>query len=302
MIPILPERVITELSQRHHRFHHYLWHRVRNSWSRLAESERDAIHQIDPAWLPPRPALDAMRRPIRDNDSGEDFLFMHRQMLALVNAILAQVNSPDYPRVEGWQRVPPPDDPDYPVPYFPDSGLEEIKSDEYFERFIAPCERQYTDPNYLRGVTLGQLGSDIEFTIHNDLHMRWAAPSPVGYRLTTVITQNIDEQWDAPAYVYLGDTYSSHVNPIFWKLHGWVDDRIEDWKRVHGVAGDIEWRGTWLGPTRHHQVPFHETMPATRREDEIIKELENLPEIDRIISASSASEIDGFFRPRRHGR
>lgn len=286
------------MSQRHHRFQHYLWHRVRNSWLRLAESERDAIRRIDPAWVPPRPALDAMRRPLRDNDSGEDFLFMHRRMLALVNAILAEVNDPDYLRVEGWTRVPPPGDPDYPVPDFPDSGLEEPKSDEYFEQFIAPWERQFTDPDYLRGVTLGQFGSDMEFTIHNDLHMRWAAPSPVGYRPTTAITQNIDEQWDAPAYDYLGDTYSSHVNPIFWKLHGWIDDRVEDWKRANGVAGEIAWRGTWLGPAGHHTGDrFRETMPAVDPAEESLT-LKNLLLIDRVISDSAASEFDGFFRPR----
>lgn len=291
------------MSQRQHRFYHYLWHRIRNSWLRLTENERDAVRRIEPAWVPPRPALDALRRPIRDNDSGEDFLFMHRQMLALVNAILVEVNSPHYPRVEGWLRVPPPDDPDYPIPDFPDSGLEEIKSDEYFEQFIAPWEQQYTDPVYLRGVTLGQLGSDIEFTIHNDLHMRWAAPSPVGYRPTTAITLSIDEQWDAPAYDYLGDTYSSHVNPIFWKLHGWVDDRIEDWKRARGLSGAIEWRGTWLGlAVHHHQDHFHETMPALGHTEEVSHGLKNLRLIDQIISESDASEFDGFFRPRRRAR
>jgi len=276
---------------------------VRTSWLRLTESERQAVRGINPQWVPPRPAVDEARRPLRDNDSGEDFLFMHRQMLALVNGILARVNDPDYPRVEGWRRIPPPGDPDYPVPEFPGSGLEEIKSVEHFEQFIAPWESQYTDPGYLSSVTLGQLGSDIEFTIHNDMHMRWATPSAVGYRPTTVLTQSIKAQWDAPAYDYLGDTYSSHVNPVFWKLHGWVDDRIEDWKRANGVAGEIQWRGTWLGPAGHlHQDRFHEKMPATSQEDEVIGELKDLPKIDRIISASSVSEVDGFFRPLRRGR
>jgi len=290
------------MSQRQHRFHHYLWHRVRNSWSRLAESEREAIRQINPAWVPPRPALDARRRPIRDNDSGEDFLFMHCHMLALVNAILAEVNSPDYPRVEGWRCVPPPHDLDYPVPDFPDSGLEEIKSDEYFERFIIPWERQYTDSDYLRGVTLGQFGSDIEFTIYNKLLMRWAAPSPVGYRPITVIMLSIDKQWDAPAYDYLSDTYSSHVNPVFWKLHGWIDNRIEDWKRESGVAGAINWKGTWLGPImRNHRDNFRGIMPASNPEVEATELRDELTEIDRIISASSANQDDGFFRPSDQG-
>jgi hypothetical protein len=301
VIPMLPEEVIAELSQRRHRFHHYLWHRLRNSWSSLDENARDAIRQIDPAWVPPRPALDAMRRPIRDNDSGEDFLFVHRRMLRFVNAILAVANRPVYPRVDGWRCVPPPNDPDYPVPDFTDSGLDEIKSDEYFERFISPWEQQYTHRDYLRGVTLGQLGSDIEFTIYNDMHMRWAAPSPVGYRPTTFVTVSIDKQWDAPRYNYLGDTYSNRVNPLFWKLHGWVDNRIEDWKRACGVRGAIEWRGTWLGPIEHQRrAGFHETMLALSPEVKAAKVRDELTEVDRIISVSSTSQDDGFFRPSDH--
>lgn len=293
------------MSQRRQRFHHYLWHRVRNAWLRLDDSERAAIRQIDPGWVPPRPALGRTRRPLRDNDSGEDFLFMHRRMLARVNTILAQAGDPHYTRVEGWKRLPPPGDSDYPVPEFPDSGLEEVKSDEYFEQYVAPWERQYTDPDYLRGVTLGQLGSDLEFTIHNDLHMRWAAPSPIGYRPNTVVAAEIDAKWDAPAYSYLGDTYSSHVNPIFWKLQGWVDDRIEDWKRAHGIVGEIGWVGDWLGPEAHDRHLDHGPSPHARRgaatpEGEEI--WDKLRRIDGVISASGAGEFDGFFRPMLHPR
>jgi hypothetical protein len=300
VIANLPNQVVIEMAQRHQRFHHYLWHRVRNSWPRLKEGERRAVRAVNPAWEPPRPAVDAAQRPLRDNDSGEDFLFMHRRMIAAVNAILASVADPSYPRVEGWRRVPPPGDADYPVPVFPGSGLEEVKSVERFERFIAPWERQYTDPDYLRGATLGQLGSDIEFTIHNDMHMRWAAPSHVGYRPSTAITQSIGAQWDAPAYDYLGDTYSSHVNPVFWKLHGWVDDRIEDWKRANGVAGEVAWKGTWVGPEDQHMT-HHAAATARAASADADDELQ---QIDRIISASGASDFDGFFRPaarpRRH--
>ncbi|HEX7317889.1 MAG TPA: hypothetical protein VF297_28555 [Pyrinomonadaceae bacterium] len=298
MIPTLPNQVVTEMARHHHRFHHYLWHRVRNAWPRLNEDDRRAVRAVNSGWEPPRPAMDAARRPLRDNDSGEDFLFMHRRMIVAVNAILSAVNDPDCQRVEGWRRVPPPGDGDYPVPDFPGSGLEEVKSVEYFEQFIAPWERQYTDPDYLRGVTLGQLGSDIEFTIHDDMHMRWAAPSPVGYRPNTAIAHRIGAQWDAPAYNYLGDTYSSHVNPIFWKLHGWVDDRIEDWKRANGVTGDIPWKGTWLGPADDPHAPHHAAktrLPCTDANDE-------LQQIDQIISESGANDFDGFFRPTTRPR
>jgi hypothetical protein len=250
--------------------------------------------------------VDATGSPLRDNDSGEDFLFMHRQMIAQVNAILAAVEDPGYTRVEGWSRIPPPGDADYPVPAFSGSGLEEIKSTKYFEEFITPWERRYTDPAYLRNVTLGQLGSDMEFTIHNDMHMRWAAPSPVGYRPTTAFTQNINAQWDAPAYNYLGDTYSSHVSPVFWKLHGWLDDRIEDWKRAHGVTGEIAWKGNWVGPAAHHHddadAAPHAGLatPGARPARSALED--DVQRIDRIISASGASDLDGFFKPTPHSR
>lgn len=286
MIVQLPPQLISEMAQRRRRFHHYLWHRVRDCWLRLSESERRAVREVNPAWVPPRPALDALGRPARENESGEDFLYMHRQMLALAADILARADDPAYPRVEGWRRVPPPGDADYPVPEFPDSELEGVKSPAYYRRFIARWERQYTDPRYLRGMTLGQLGSDIEFTICRDMYVRWAAPSPVSYRQPDQLTRRISGRWDEPAYDYLGDTYSSHVNSLFWKIHGWVDERIEGWKEARGMLGDIEWRGTWVGP--------REAFAGGTAADEVNDEMQR---VDRIISESAASGIDGFFRP-----
>jgi hypothetical protein len=290
LTPHLPSRLIHEMARRPSRFHLYLWHRLRNSWLWLSENERQAVRDINPDWEPPRPARDRAGRPIKANDSGEDFLFMHRRTIALANAILAEVGNSSCPRVEGWERIPPPGDADYPVPDFPDSGLEELMSVEYFEQYIAPWERQYTDSDYLRSVTLGRLGSDIEVTIYAAMHMRWAAPSKVGYRPVTTIAGGIGERWDAPAYDYLGDTYSSHVNPIFWKLHGWVDDRLEDWKRANGVTSEPDRRGTWLGPARRHRGDPVAAGDAGDFEDEMMR-------IDRIISASVAGRFDGYFRP-----
>ena len=76
MIPALPNEVSIEMALRPHRFHHYLWHKVRNTWQRLTQNEQRAIYDINPAWVPPRPALSPLGLPNRDNNSGEDFLFM----------------------------------------------------------------------------------------------------------------------------------------------------------------------------------------------------------------------------------
>jgi hypothetical protein len=85
---------------------------------------------------------------------------------------LAELGDPNYPKIEGWERVPPPGDQDYPVPPAWDPSLEEVKSDDYYRDFLARWEKEYTSKRYLKGVTLGQLGADLEFTIHNDMHMR----------------------------------------------------------------------------------------------------------------------------------
>ena len=288
-VAILPNKVVTEMAKREHRMQHLLWHGVRNSWERMTSKQKQEIRNIDPAWEPPRPALNSNGSVLRDNDSGEDFFYMHRQMIAHVNSLLAQVNDPAYPKIEGWKNVPPPGDTDYPVPTLP--GLESVKSDEFYTNTMFPWEKKYTDTTYLKSVTLGQLGADLEFTIHNNMHMRWAAPSQVGYRPSTSLTKPVDVKWDDPAYDYLGDTYSSHVNPIFWKLHGWVDDRIEDWAKANGITGPIQWKGTWEGPMEHSHHHQHRAMAALTPSQNKIDKLEALAQV-----IADAAVFDGLFK------
>lgn len=42
-----------------------------------------------------------------------------------------------------------------------------------------------------------------------------------------------DPRWDVPTYDALSDFHGSHVNPILWRRHGWVDDRIDDQFQTH---------------------------------------------------------------------
>ncbi len=292
-VSILPSAVVTEMAKREHRMQHFLWHGVRNSWERMTLKQKQDIRNIDPAWEPPRPALNVNGNVERDNNSGEDFLYMHRQMVAHVNAILAQIKDPNYPKIEGWKNVPLPGDIDYPVPALP--GLESVKSDEFYTNTMLPWEKKYTDPSYLKSVSLGQFGADLEFTIHNNMHMRWAAPSQVGYRPSTALTKPVDVKWDDLAYNYLGDTYSSHVNPIFWKLHGWVDARIEDWTKANGVTGPIQWKGTWEGPMDHSHHHQHRAMTALIPSQTSKNKMDKLEALAQVIA--DAIVFDGFFKP-----
>lgn len=251
-----PQSVINEMATRRMRYHHYLWHQVRENWNRFDSATQSAFRNI--GWAPPRPArtFDSSGNAIaiNDNNSGEDFLYMHRQMIATANSILAR-NNDTYGRVTGWTTIPAPGDRTYPVPgTYTVTGsssttdfINTRKTNSYYYNNIVPQERFFKDPVQLRRMTLGELGARIEVTIHSWLHMRFSASSSYGYRNSYRGTiPYIDKRWDNVQYNWLGDSYSSHVNPVFWKIHGWVDDRIEDWRRANGLSS-ITWRGTWRG-------------------------------------------------------
>jgi hypothetical protein len=273
VIPIA-DPVLSMLASRHHRLHHLVWHTVRNSWndeSTIPAASKKAIDKL--GWAPPRPVLSATGTPLFGNGSGEDFLFMHRQMRLEVNDGLTKAGKPP---IKGWVTVPPPGpvslEPDFSeaTPALPPPGnptgftvpgpwlvpgdptlterLTVLKRPDFYWSRMRWWDRQYKDPAYLATLSLGELGTLLEWTIHNDMHMRWTsvprdpqthAPAPGGRQ-----DWDIDPKWDDAIYDHLGEQYSSHVNPVFWRLHGWVDDRIEDWFAAREAAnpGGLERR------------------------------------------------------------
>lgn len=253
----LAEPVLELTSSRVMRLHHQLWHGVRNAWHSLPDEVQNAIQKWN--WQPgpkgqERPALD--RSVWRTNGSGEDFLYMHRRMIENVKKL--------DPNLSGWTQLPSarplaefregfsrtavgnPNGfaipPAWNIPGNPGTSdwLHRIRRPSSFYAPFRTWEELYTNPSYLAVLSLGELGSRIEFTIHNWMHMRWAS-APRDPETNEVIPMERDpldhsEKWFEPEYDYLGDTFSSHVHPIFWRLHGWVDDRIEDWYRAQEIA------------------------------------------------------------------
>lgn len=122
----------------------------------------------------------------------------------------------------------------------------------------------YKDPTYLATLTLGELGSLIEFSVHNDMHIRWSdiPRDPVTNELVPLGRDDwyISTKWDDPRYNWLGEFYSSQVNPVFWRLHEWIDDRIESWFTAHeqkhpGEITRLEKGGVnWFGVGRWVRV------------------------------------------------
>ncbi len=249
------------------RLHHMLWHTARNGWLRFSPAARLAFERI--GWEPPRPALDRSS-PIYDNESGEDFFYMHHQMIEEVNHQLAKLHDPGYPKVVGWNEFPAPDNTDYPVPPgyslgdpSTDAWLRQVKTDSYFFSTFLPQAKQLEDPKYLASISLGELGARVEFSVHNWAHMRWSEkPSAIRPDPEPTTPTAVDKKWDPPAYNWLGDFYSSHVNPLFWKLHGWVDKRIDAWKQANGISGEYHWKGTWAGKMVMGSKTMHEHLEA----------------------------------------
>lgn len=252
-------------AERQRRIHHYLWHTIRNGWEWFEQVDREAITEW--GWAPPRPALirqpNGQRQINLTNHSGEDFLYMHRQMIFAMNLKLSEISDPAYPQVEPWAKLPGADDPEYPVPAPWDTGdagfnayLAESKNDAFFADVMQKWETEYRSVDYLQSVSLGELGARIEFTIHNRMHIRWCREMEGRPDTNSVDPDSIEPAWDVPAYNWLADTYSSHVNDVFWKIHGWVDACIDAWADANGITGGIQWIGKWVGRMPPPPDPF----------------------------------------------
>jgi len=272
-----------------HRLFHQLWHASRDKWHTLSADKRNALRGI--GWQPgPRDQERDARGPHKDrNGSGVDFFFMHRHMLGTARSLQ------DLP---SWQQFPLPqpelirdrlgfiryhdnhDGTALPPTWLAEGDDEytqwvsDLKTAETYHSNFQVWESQYRDPRYLSKLTLGQFGSEVELGLHDWLHMRWASvPRDPSNGQPVPMARDLDDfagRWFAPENDFLGDPFSSHVNPVFWHFHGWIDDRVEDWFRAHErfhpgevsrlVVNGVQWfapgrwveiADPWLGPSTH---------------------------------------------------
>ncbi|MEB0223186.1 PvdJ/PvdD/PvdP-like protein [Pseudomonas sp. 10S4] len=262
-----------------HRLFHQLWHASRDKWHTLSDDKRDALRGI--GWQPgPRDNERDARGARKDrNGSGVDFFFMHRHMLGTARSMQ------DLP---SWQYFPLPqpelirdragfaryfdnhDGTSLPPTWLAEGDDEytqwvaDLKTAETYQSNFQVWESQYRDPQYLSKLTLGQFGSEVELGLHDWLHMRWASvPRDPSNGQPVPLARDLDDfaaRWFAPENDFLGDPFSSHVNPVFWHFHGWIDDRIEDWFRAHerfhaGEVSRLEVNGVhWFAPGRWVEV------------------------------------------------
>ena len=253
--------VRTMMADRYHRLHHCMFHFVRNNWGKLSAAKQADIKAL--GWDAPRTAMQkAMwdKRTGRNtifwaitNGSGEDFLYFHRWMIASVDQMLAKVKSGP---IEPWSDtdvIPAagrgcPDEavPDF-TPRFEDADtgnaidvpwlqlrVKEMKEPAFYWNKLNWWGNDYRDFAHLRTMTLGELGSRLELGVHNQMHIRWSAYPTNGWRLIRD-ESDFRTKWDDRGYDTLFDEYSSHIGPIFFRLHKWIDNRIEDWAEAQGT-------------------------------------------------------------------
>lgn len=245
----LPWNVTNAMASRSIRYHHFVWHNVRNLWNSLSSTVRAQITSY--GWAPQRPAKNANGKPLKDNESGQDFLYFHRVMIANVQNLM---NISVGQNISLWNVIPTKNNATYPMPKTykgPNDNLSRLvtyyKSDAFYN-LLKREEKKLTDPTFLRTMTLGQLGTYIEFTstVHEGLHFRFSSYNKMMRVKSNVAVPFVDPKWDVNTSDWLADIYCSQVNPWFWKIHGWIDNRINDWQKAHGLS-NITWNGTWLG-------------------------------------------------------
>lgn len=237
----LPTHVKASLASPEMRWRHHYWHLVKNPrFANTPSNLRDALSNV--GWKSPQLT--------GETGAGIDFLDMHRKMIARVNVMLTQAADPNWPSVKGWTNIPSDNsDPDWPVPDIPGSlsspwnweqlqNVGGIGSSRNPQQITAMMEFASTvrNPDVLANPNLNidVLGTAIEEQVHNWMHMFFAMTPPVNSR-----SMGVENDW-------LGQPFSSHINPYFWKLHGWIDDCIIAWEDVRGESADFS--GAWQPP------------------------------------------------------
>ena len=315
-----------------------MWHTVRTQWHAL-KGDTGAVAEIKArGWWPERPPFLETRALNLENGAGEDFLYMHRKMIRMLNDVYTKAGGTP---PAGWTALPgaavpqtvyneatssgtktyvfAPDSSGFmvPPPARDDETDRMMKSPTFLSGVMRPLSGLFRSPRFLSAMTLGELGNLLEFTIHGWMHLRWthtlydsATGDPIGRQSLF----DIDPKWDDPSNDDLGDFYSSHVHPTFWRLHGWIDDRINDWARVNAdrlttaVVDDVPWFAAdgelvqvgqpFYWPAAHHGPHgSHEDEADVRVMEEVMGIMKNVLEPPAPLTAASA--VRAVLRPAK---
>ncbi|MFT5779156.1 MAG: hypothetical protein ACI837_002113 [Crocinitomicaceae bacterium] len=225
----LPIQIKNMLATEEVRAYHHLWHLVRNesNWNNLTPAQKA---QLGPDWVAPRFEGKA--------NAGLDFLFMHREMIKMVNNHLHHLSDPTYTKVEGWNPIPfAANDATWPMPLIWPNAHEafdwakNLNTAAYYKKRV---NDEFRSDTWLKSISLDKLGTELETSVHGWMHLRWSDTPPAN-----LWDNSVNNDW-------LGAPYSSHVNNHFWKLHGFIDETITAWENANNKLADLS--SAWAGP------------------------------------------------------
>lgn len=212
-----PDKIRKFWSSAANRLLHEYWHIIRNQgWDSLTSDQ-----QTDATNL-------GFSRPTRSDSQygwGIDFFCMHRHMIETTRALAKKLGGQYTPT--GWDPVPwdhndkiwpMPNAPKYANRSFKQKGDPQNPADGTTEYWRQLLPTTYDNNDWLAQADLDDLGKEVENGFHGWMHMHWSTDPPANQR-------SLD-----PSNDWLGTFFSAHVNPRFWKLHGWIDDLINRWE------------------------------------------------------------------------
>jgi hypothetical protein len=218
-------------------------------------------------------------------------------MIAHVNLALAAAGDANWPKVTAWSPIPwAANDANWPVPVWPSAPPPAVdaRSATRVQQMKSLSQNRFQNPTWLASVSVDQLGTNIEWTIHGWMHMRWSGP-PFA-----------DQTSADPANDWLYDPWSSHVNKTFWKLHGWIDERIGDWEQANHATADLS--NAWSGPSMQHA---HVTARETAQPTTILGNISTFKStrfrfsqarVDRLLGVKKATAKGKKAGPRKLGK
>jgi hypothetical protein len=294
-----------------YRFWYYLYHGVRNTSPSLPEDEHAQIETLVPAWKLPSTSIKG--KGLNPVYAGEDYLYTHHLMIDEIRDILTEAGQPC---IIGWESIPdsrsvakPKDkalSEAYPVPA---SGTTPPKSDSGMS-IMKSWEMKLQSPEFLKSITLGDLGYVLQHSIGNNANLRFSElNNKVGIRPRIAMRDDTSDEswaWNKVEYDLLSDTYSAPSNPIFWKLQGYIDSYIYRWLDANGYQeialecrsrpGCYQWKGTWTGakPPKSKAVAAWEEAkkPILDHKSEAFREAMNLLKIFHKSSRYDLGAID----------
>lgn len=249
------EKVVPFLAEPRHRDWHFRWHSIRR------EISADGINNFPPdrktleAWKADGWIDGDIDKFVEDHRiggrlSGEDFFFMHRQMIKMLQIEQSNAGIPCW---APWRELPNNvKDPKWPVPKSTHSPKPElVKQDQRELNELIEISRDLRRPEYLRTVSLSEFGTKVEALLHGKLHTFYSWPTQGCQNNETDNSVKCDD---------LTHDRTAHLNKYFWKLHGHIDQMLGDWLKANGketIALDCrkaknpatcqQWSGIWLG-------------------------------------------------------